>query len=90
MACCGKGRHAAPPPYSGATRGRLRPVETGRPAAVAPGLVYFEYVGTTGLTVFGPVTGRRYRFSSQGVVQAVAVQDAPSFARLPQVRQMPG
>lgn len=50
---------------------------------------YFEYVGKTGLTVVGPVTGRRYRFASPGVLLAVDERDSPSMAGVPNLRKAP-
>ena len=81
MGCCGKNRSA------------LRVVENHDPsprvtyAPPAPSVHYFEYVGPTGITAFGPVTRRRYRFASPGSVVAVDERDAPSMAGVPNVRR---
>lgn len=48
---------------------------------------YFEYVGKTGLTVVGPVTGRRYRFARPGAVLAVDKRDSSSMAGVPNLRR---
>jgi esterase/lipase superfamily enzyme len=48
--------------------------------------VHFEYVGRTGLTVLGPVTGRYYRFEATGMVAAVDKRDAPSLSAVPHLR----
>jgi hypothetical protein len=37
--------------------------------------------------VQGPVTRRLYRFSAPGAVLTVDVRDAPSLARVPQLRR---
>ena len=52
--------------------------------------ILFEYVGKTGLTVVGPITGRRYRFEARGSRLAVDSGDQPSLAVLPQLRQVAG
>jgi hypothetical protein len=62
------------------------PRATPRPAA-ASNLPAFQYVGASGLTVQGPVTRRLYRFSAPGAVLTVDVRDAPSLARVPQLRR---
>lgn len=90
MPCCGEGRKTPRPPDP-AARGRSRPLDTARAAPpVRNETVYFEYVGKTGLTVFGPVTGRRYRFSGNGTVQPIDIHDAPSLARVPHLRRLSG
>lgn len=48
---------------------------------------YFEYVGKTGLTVVGPVTGRRYRFERPGALLAVDERDSSSMAGVPNLRR---
>ncbi|MEA2559437.1 MAG: hypothetical protein QOH06_941 [Acidobacteriota bacterium] len=48
----------------------------------------FEYVGTTGLTVVGPVTGKRYRFDNYGSRAAIDLRDAPSMAAVPHLRRV--
>jgi len=51
-----------------------------------PSAVFFEYVGETGLTVLGPITGRHYRFSAPGARVAVDSRDAPSVMAVPHLR----
>jgi hypothetical protein len=80
MGCCGKNRSA------------IRAVEHHETPRVtftprAPSIEYFEYYGTTGMTAFGPVTGRRYRFASPGALVAVDERDAPSLAGVPNLRR---
>lgn len=79
MACCGKNRSTAP-------------VETGGPPRVAvtahvQSAQYFEYVGKTGLTALGPVTGRRYRFAHSGALLPIDERDAASMAGVPSLRR---
>jgi len=53
--------------------------------------VFFEYMGKTGMTVTGPVTGRRYRFEGSGARVEVDLRDRRSLAAVPQLRQwLPG
>ena len=53
-------------------------------------LVYFEYVGKTGLTVIGPITGKRYRCPKPGAKIAVDSNDAPFLTTIPRLRQTHG
>jgi hypothetical protein len=58
------------------------------PRASAPSpFPSFQYIGGSGLTVQGPVTKRLYRFAAPGAVVAVDSRDAPSLARVPQLRR---
>ena len=49
--------------------------------------LYFEYLGDTGLTAVGPITGRRYRFNGPGARVAVDSRDAPSMRAVPNLRE---
>jgi len=87
MSCCGKHRAAggSPPP-------RVPTMTNGnstRPPARQTS-VFFEYVGHTGLTVVGPVSGRRYRFDAPGSRQPVDPADKPSLAAVQLLRQVAG
>ncbi|MFL6192972.1 MAG: hypothetical protein ACJ75H_02280 [Thermoanaerobaculia bacterium] len=55
---------------------------------MAQAAIRFEYVGTTGLTVQGPVTGKRYRFDNPGAQSLIDPRDAPSMASVPQLRRI--
>lgn len=57
-----------------------------RPKPMSP-FPAFQYIGGTGLTVQGPVTRKLYRFAAPGAVVAVDARDAPSLARVPQLRR---
>lgn len=86
MSCCGKHRTAgaAPPP-------RVPTATAASPAQPARQIsAFFEYVGRTGLTVVGPVSGRRYRFDAPSSRQPVDPVDKPSLARVPHLRQVAG
>lgn len=52
--------------------------------------VYFEYAGQTGLTVTGPVSGKRYRFDRPGARLAVEPVDKPAIERVPHLRRVLG
>jgi hypothetical protein len=47
-----------------------------------PGLT-FEYLGRTGLTVKGSMTGRQYRFDKPGARVQVDPRDRPSILAIP-------
>jgi hypothetical protein len=83
MACCGKSRiqyhtETQNNPAS-AAEAPVRP-----PSAAAP--IRFEYVGGTGMSVRGPITGRTYRFGNAGAHVAVDPRDAPSLMAVPRLR----
>ena len=86
MPCCGEKRSALPQSVPGRP---AEPMEERVPTrqAVTPEAVYFAYVGKTGLTVQGPITGRRYRFDGPGAVIAVDRRDGPSLAAVPNLRR---
>jgi hypothetical protein len=50
--------------------------------------VVFENVGTTGVTVIGPSSGRRYHFIRPGARLAVRAKDAPALAILPNLSRI--
>lgn len=50
--------------------------------------ISFEYTGKTGLTVIGPVSGKRYRFAIPGERVIVDPRDRPSLTRVPCLRQV--
>jgi hypothetical protein len=50
--------------------------------------VYFEYVGQTGLTVFGSATNKKYRFDRPGSRVEVDPRDRPSLAKVPNLREV--
>ena len=88
MACCGGSRrihHKPAPTHSGA--GRAAPGSPERDAR-RYSHAFFQYVGQTGMTVVGPVTGRRYRFAAPGQIVAVDPLDRRSVATVPSLRQV--
>ena len=50
--------------------------------------VYFEYVGNTGLTVFGSATNKKYRFDRNGSRIEVDPRDRPSLSKVPKLREV--
>lgn len=50
--------------------------------------VEFQYIGMTGLTVIGPLTGRRYRFERRGARVMVDGRDAYGLATVPTLRRV--
>lgn len=78
MACCGDKRA-----QFNLARQELDPVEQADP-------IYFQYTGSTGLTVIGRETRSRYRFDSPGAVVAVDIRDQPALAFVPNLRQVKG
>lgn len=80
MGCCGKLRQSL-----GSVQ---RPAQTGGPAPRRRLKVVFTYTGSTGMTVRGPVSGRRYRFEHPGVRLVVDPRDRPGLVRVPNLRQV--
>ena len=50
--------------------------------------VYFEYTGSTGLTVVGSATNKKYRFDQPGSRIEVDPRDRPSLAKVPNLREV--
>jgi hypothetical protein len=53
-----------------------------------PRTVLFRYAGKSGATVFGPITGRRYRFAQPEAIVSVDPRDAPSLDAVPHLRRV--
>jgi hypothetical protein len=70
--CCGRGRVRAA-------------VITPAMVRTAKGVV-FEYVGRTGLTVVGPISGAPYHFAGSGARVEVDARDQAALARVPVLR----
>lgn len=47
----------------------------------------FEYMGETGMTVRGSVTGKVYRFNFKGDRQTIDYRDAGNFRSVPNLRR---
>ena len=89
MSCCGRGAR---------TPGGIARDSPGKPAgrrrADGPSrrfpAVRFQYVGTSVLTAYGPVSGRSYRFNTPGAVVAVDPRDQRSLEAVPKLRRVVG
>jgi hypothetical protein len=80
MVCCGQRRALA--------SGNGRTVEANRPPRPVARVALYEYTGTTGMTVMGPLSGRRYRFAQPGAKVQVDSRDVSSLAGLPNLRRV--
>jgi hypothetical protein len=76
--CCGRGKtrlqvntpdRSAPRPELARTNPQAAPT--------------FEYIGRTGLTVFGPISGVPYRFDGPGSRIRVDPRDRPAMTAIP-------
>ena len=52
------------------------------------GKVFFQYVGKTGLTAIGPMSGTRYRFAAPGAILPVDQRDRRSLLNVPNLVQV--
>ncbi len=77
--CCGRRRIGGAGSFAAPA-----PSQSGTPASGAGPV--FEYLGRTGLTVVGPVTGIRYRFDRPGARLAVDARDRDALAGVPVLR----
>ncbi|MCP5116738.1 MAG: hypothetical protein GY953_38415 [bacterium] len=79
-------------------RGPTAPRSDRRPREEPPALrpnrrsasAYFQYLGTTGMTVRAPITGTAYRFDGPGAILAVDPRDRRALAAVPNLRQVAG
>lgn len=84
--CCGNSRAQARRGFSSPPPPRpAQETASHRALGRYPGAT-FEYVGGTGLTVRGPVTGRQYRFDRPGARVEVDPRDRASVAAVPVLR----
>ena len=79
MSCCGRQREQ----FLATRQAPLQASDRQRQPAFR-----FEYVGTTGLTVTGPLTGKRYRFDGYGSRVVIDPRDVPSMATVPHLRRV--
>ncbi len=80
MTCCGQGRSKAA--MNGKLTGPAR-----RPAPVSSAILY-QYTGTTGMTVIGPISGIRYRFDQPGAKVQIDRRDLSSLTGLPNLSRL--
>ena len=82
MPCCGSRRMQA-------TQSAVpRPLPDWSMKTVRYSHAFFQYLGTTGLTVVGAGTGTRYRFDSPGAVVPVDFRDQLSLQAVPHLRRV--
>ncbi len=88
MSCCGRGSRSP----GGITSGSpSRPAGRRRGKSPNRGIaVYFQYQGASVLGVYGPVSGRSYRFNNPGAVLAVDPRDRRSLEAVPKLRRVAG
>ena len=79
--CCGHGRKQLSHSFS-------TQVSAPPSAPQQPSTSILEYLGSTALTVFGPVTRAQYRFAHPGAQVQVDVRDQAALARIPVLRQV--
>jgi hypothetical protein len=82
--CCGSQRAAVRAALS-------RPQASGVPAGpAAPRIaaMVFEYLGPGPAEIYGPASGRAYRFASAGDRLAVDPRDRPGLAAMPALRRV--
>ncbi len=89
MSCCGRNSAIAGGGPPDATRRAPVPPTSARPAPTET-YVVFEYMGRTGMTVIGGVSGRRYRFDHPGARTAIDPVDRRSLAGVPHLRRVNG
>ncbi len=82
--CCGRQRAALRTAPAGDGAPAIFPIPPVNQAVPAD----FEYTGATGLTVVGPLTGRRYRFDKPGARATVDGRDAFAMAHVPVLRRV--
>jgi hypothetical protein len=83
MSCCGRQREQ----FLGASQVPPRVNDKLRQPLSQPA-IRFEYVGATGLTILGAVTGKRYRFDKPGSRLLVDLRDVASMASVPHLRRV--
>jgi hypothetical protein len=86
--CCGKKR--AEEAQTTETHPAPKPEETISVHAQPESdpLIYFQYLGTKGLTVTAPTSGKRYRFDSPGAIVIVDPRDRGALAGVSVLRQV--
>ena len=82
MPCCGKNRTAEGTVWSQGSRGGASSIGSHSLSAVA----YFHNAGTSGITAWGPASGKMYRFPASGLAVAVDPNDVASISRVPHLK----
>jgi hypothetical protein len=79
MACCGQRRINV-----GSGRGFSSAAQRQENSSV---MATFEYIGPTGMTVVGPISGVKYRFASSGSRVQIHWRDVASMSGVPNLRR---
>ena len=88
MPCCGKQRMSLNEMTRANHSAAAARTEAGLPPRLLHAKVFFEYAGQKSMTVIGPVTGKRYRFTGPGAVTEVDLRDRASLAGVPHLKQV--
>jgi hypothetical protein len=91
MSCCGQQRkqlNLTKPTQRSRENPKPGSLPKARKAPKPGAYIYFKYTGATGLTVGGPVSGKRYRFERPGAIVAVDPRDRRALATVPILRQV--
>jgi hypothetical protein len=48
-----------------------------------------RYEGNVPITVFGPVTGAKYRFAARGAELVIDMRDRDAVRKIPRLRELP-
>jgi hypothetical protein len=80
MACCGQSRTSF-------RTGRRFSSGAGGGLENASAIATFEYTGSSGMTVVGPISGVKYRFAAPGSRVQIHWRDVPSMEGVPNLRR---
>lgn len=86
--CCGKNRTGMSETRVASAANRAVPASAAVVTRQLSSVAYFEYTGKTALTVVGPVSGMRYRFTTSCSRVAVDLRDRRYFAAVPNLVQV--
>ena len=89
MSCCGQ-RRAQLHQQTSRTRLASEAAPLSESASSLRRGIHFRYTGRTGLTVYGPVSGHRYRFNQPGALVEVDPADATALRTVPCLRREAG
>jgi len=82
MGCCGDKRDK----YRYPRPGSESPPDSAGQGSYEEKTVLFLYTGHSSMTVYGPITGKRYRFEQNGSVVQADSRDAPSMRAVPNLK----
>lgn len=88
MSCCGRSRAQFQIQKPHPTLSPTAMPGTVPAAPTQDAVAFLQYMGPSGLTAIGPVTGRRYRFDRPGARLAVDARDAKPLLAVQSLRQV--